>query len=59
MKRITIDLLESEFKALLNLACIEHRSTKEQASFLIRQRLEQLGLIQPPTPSAPALEVNP
>ncbi|MEI7469524.1 MAG: hypothetical protein WCL57_15035 [Chloroflexota bacterium] len=59
MARIIIYLQSNESSALLALSTQERRDPRQQAALLIRQRLEQLGLIQPPTPPAPALEAKP
>jgi hypothetical protein len=48
-----------EHTALMQLAQTERRDPRQQAALLIRQRLEQLGLLPAPTPPAPALEVKP
>jgi hypothetical protein len=59
MARIIIYLQSNESSALLALSTQERRDPRDQAALLIRQRLEQLGLLPKPTPPAPALEVKP
>jgi hypothetical protein len=53
MTRIVIWLDGKERSALAELAENERREPRAQAAYLIRQSLEQLGLLQPtpPTPS--------
>lgn len=49
--RFFIYIEPTEHTALMQLAQTERRDLKKQAALLIRQRLEQLGLL-PPTPPA-------
>lgn len=53
MSRLNVYIQQDERAALLQLAQNERRDPRDQAALLIRQRLEQLGLL-PPTPPAPA-----
>ena len=53
MNRLNVYIQQDERVALLHLAQNERRDPRDQAALLIRQRLEQLGLMQP-TPPAPA-----
>lgn len=45
MRRITISLFENERDALYELAQIERRDTRQQAALLVREALEQRGLL--------------
>jgi hypothetical protein len=57
MKKIYVPLFEAERNALIALAQREHRDPRAQAAYLIRQSLEQLGLLQPiGQPTAPKME---
>lgn len=47
MLRMTINIEPDERDALIKLARQQHRDFRQQAALLVRQRLEQLGLIQP------------
>ena len=47
MAKLTIPLEGYEQNALQNLARVEKRDIRMQAALLIRQSLEQLGLLQP------------
>ena len=57
--KIIIPLAPAEAAALREIAKSEYRNPKAQAALIIRQRLEQLGLLPKPSPPAPALEVKP
>jgi hypothetical protein len=46
MQRMMIRLRPDEVKALKGLADKQHRNSKQQAEFLIRQALERAGLLQ-------------
>lgn len=57
--RITISVLPEERDALVKLAQREHRDFRQQAAYLVRQSLEQMGLLQP-MPTNPTIQtVNP
>ena len=47
MTRITVSLERAERAALQQLAAQERRDPRAQAAYLIREALEQLGLLQP------------
>lgn len=47
---------KNEKNILLNLAQRERRDPRDQAAFLIRQQLEQLGLLQPTTRPAQGVQ---
>ena len=47
MAKLTIPLEGYELDALQDLARVEKRDIRMQAALLIRQALEQLGLLQP------------
>lgn len=51
MNRITVTLEPNERDALWLLAKRERRDPRAQAALLIRERLEDLGLLQPIPPS--------
>lgn len=56
LTRVYVPLNEIERKALIQLGIAEKRDPRQQAALLIRQQLERLGLLQPPT--TPPLEVQ-
>jgi len=58
MNRLNVYIQQAERAALLQLAQNERRDPRDQAALLIRQRLEQLGLMQPTSP-APAPTIQP
>jgi len=47
MKRIFVPLETDERQALINLARLEKRDPRQQAALMLRQMLEQQGLLQP------------
>lgn len=50
--RMTIYLTADEARALHSLAIRERRETREQASYLLRQKLEELGALPAHQPAA-------
>ena len=46
MKRITINLLDEEYEALLKVAKIERRETRHQAAYVIRYGLHHMGILE-------------
>jgi hypothetical protein len=52
MNRLNVYIQQAERAALLQLAQNERRDPRDQAALLIRQRLEQLGLLPAPNPPA-------
>lgn len=49
MTRFTVPLSQAERAALVQLADREARDPRRQAALIIRQKLEELGLIAPKT----------
>lgn len=47
MRRLTITLTEEEKRALLKLALEDRRDPRSQAVYLLRQKLEEVGALQP------------
>lgn len=49
IQRMMIPLTRDEKNAIWQLAEIEKRDPRDQAAYLIRNALEQAGLLKPPT----------
>jgi hypothetical protein len=59
MARVTIDLVDDELRALVRLGHLEERDPRRQAALILRQELQQRGLLPKPQRQPGRRQVKP